>query len=309
MIYVITGQTATGKTKRALQLAKDHHGELINCDSRQMYKGLDVITGKDLSLTDGKFQKVTNLNTFDIGYYGIGVSSRLWLYDIVTPEQPFSAFEYRLLVLEVLKDIESRGKTAIIIGGTYFYLQHLLYNILDTPVPPNPQLRESLGKESTSQLQHMLFTKSPQTYKVLNNSEQHNRQRLIRKIEVLEAGNTVATPQDEEYEYAPPFSEENTVIEGYHFEDRNKQHQIIKQRIETRLTEGAIEEVKQLLAAGYTGTEPGLQSLGYKEIIAYINNTLSFDEMKKEWLTREMQYAKRQYTFTKRDPHISWIEV
>lgn len=309
MIYIVTGQTATGKTKRALELASKNNGEIINFDSRQIYKKLDIITGKDLYLTDRKYMVAKKVGPFDIGYYAIIGDSKLWLYDIVDPRNPFSAFDYRLLALEVIKDIQLREKTPIIVGGTYFYLQHLLYDILDTPIPPNPKLRAELERESTQTLKDILFTENFKVFKELNNSERHNRQRLIRKIEITRAGQEVANNTKQEYEYVLPFSEKDTVIEGYYMPDRDRHRKSITARIDERLEAGAIAEVESLLSAGYTKEHPGLQTIGYKQIIRFLNHEVSKEEMKKEWLHKEIQYAKRQYTFAKRDPHIVWIEV
>ena len=309
MIYVITGQTATGKTKRALELASQKNGEIINFDSRQIYKKLDIITGKDLYLTDRKYMLVKNVGPFDIGYYSIIGSSRLWLYDIADPRNPFSAFDYRLLALEVIKDIQLREKTPIIVGGTYFYLQQLLYDILDTPIPPNPELRAELEKESTQTLKDILFTENFKVFKELNNSERHNRQRLIRKIEITRAGHEITRNTKEDYQYALPFSEKDTVIEGYYMADRDKHRKSIKARIAERLNAGAVQEVEALLRYGYTAEHPGLQTIGYKQILRFLMHEINTEEMQREWLNKEIQYAKRQYTFAKRDPNISWIEV
>ncbi len=309
MIYVITGQTATGKTSRALEIAIEHHGELINCDARQMYKKLDIVTGKDLSVTSGTFTRLKSANMYDIGYYEIGSNSKIWLYDIVQPEQSFSAFEYRKLALEVIRDMLDRGKTPIIVGGSYFYLQHLLYDILEIPIPSNPSLRETLKNESTENLQKILISESPDTFNLLNNSEKYNTQRLIRKIEIVRSGAHVPLPHKEDYIFAPPFDENAITMEGFQFAERSHQHTVITQRIESRIKEGAIDEVEKLLASGYTGEEPGLQTIGYQQIIRYLHKELAYEAMVKEWRTREIQYAKRQYTFAKRDPHISWVEV
>lgn len=309
MIYVITGQTATGKTKRALELANKKNGEIVNCDSRQIYKQLNIITGKDLSFTNRIFTSWKKTGEYDVGYYSFQNEGRLWLYDILSPHMPFSAFEYRTLAVSVIHDIEMRGKTPIIVGGTYFYLQHLLYDLLDTPVEPNPQLRNKLANESTPNLQHMLFSHAPEVFMNLNNSEKNNRHRLIRKIEVVLAGKTVPSHRPQEYDFAPPFTEKTTTFEGYHFTDRQRLNDIIKNRVHTRLHEGALDEARDLLHSGYTGDEPGLQTIGYVQVIQFLKNRISEKEMLEEWISKEKQYAKRQYTFAKRDPHISWIEV
>src|SRR3989338_8272515 len=123
-MIIITGQTATGKTKLALDLVKKHDGELINFDSRQIYKYLDIITGKDIA------------------------KNKIWLYDIVSPDQYFSSFDFVKLVTPIIADIKKRGKTPILVGGTYLYLKHMLYGIDNDNSPPDFKLREKLNKKS-----------------------------------------------------------------------------------------------------------------------------------------------------------------
>ena len=132
-MIIITGQTATGKTKLALELAKKYDGELINFDSRQIYKYLDIITGKDIPKT------------------------KIWLYDIVTPDQYFSSFDFVKLVTPIIEDIKKRNKTPILVGGTYLYLKHLLYGIDDNNSPPDFKLRKKLNDKSVEYLQKMLI--------------------------------------------------------------------------------------------------------------------------------------------------------
>ena len=163
-MIVITGQTATGKTKLALELAQKHNGELINFDSRQIYKHLDIITGKDIP-KNSKF-KIQNLelkNKYNIGYYSVTIcnhlkpfTTKLWLYDVASPDQYFSSFDFVKLVTPIIEDIKKRGKTPILVGGTYLYLKHLLYGFDENNSPPNFKLREKLNSKSVSYLQKYL---------------------------------------------------------------------------------------------------------------------------------------------------------
>src|SRR3990167_6056165 len=123
-LVVITGQTATGKTKLALECAEKYNGELVNCDSRQIYKYLDIITGKDKQL----LAKV-----------------KVWLYDVVKPDEYFSSFDFVKLALPIIKKILSEGKTPIIVGGTYMYIKHLLYKVETDNIPPDWRLRKELA--------------------------------------------------------------------------------------------------------------------------------------------------------------------
>ena len=288
-IYIVTGQTATGKTKCALKLAKKFDGELINCDSRQIYKNLDIVTGKDLDL----------LRSFGV---------KIWLYDIVSPKLTFSAHEYREAAQKVIKDILGRGKTPIVVGGTYFYLSELLYERSKARVPANWSLREKLESVSVMDLQQKLQRLSPEFFRSLNQSERHNPHRLIRKIEILTA-NPTYKETDIKYEYSPFFTKIKIDITGFIFKERRDLQIAIKKRVEERLKKGAIEEVRQLIKQGFKETDPGLRTIGYIQIFKYLEGVLSEKEMTDQWVSHEIQYAKRQYTFMKSDPSIHWITL
>ena len=139
-MIIITGQTATGKTKLALELARKYHGELVNFDSRQVYQYLDIITGKDLPARKIQDQFQTE---------------SVWLYDIVKPDQYFSSFDFVQLATPLIKDIKKRGKTPILAGGTYLYLKHLLYGINANNSPPDFKLRERINDRPIGYLQKM----------------------------------------------------------------------------------------------------------------------------------------------------------
>ena len=143
-MIIITGQTATGKTKLALELAKKHNGELVNFDSRQIYKYLDIITGKDIP------------------------KEKIWLYDLVTPDQYFSSFDFVKFVTPIIEDIKKRGKTPILVGGTYLYIKHLLYGIDNNNSPPDFELRQKLNFKSVKELQDILKNLDVQSINRLN---------------------------------------------------------------------------------------------------------------------------------------------
>lgn len=304
MIHIITGQTATGKTAHALKLAQEYDGELINADSRQIYKGMDIITGKDLEMTNGKFILTTRSNGFDIGYYPIKHNSRIWLYDILSPDKPFSAFEYVNLVTEVIKNIEERGKTPIIVGGTFFYIQQLLYGTSEFQVEPDQKLRIKLSKKTVNELQTILQEKNSKLFESLNNSEKHNPQRLIRRIEI-----EIHTDNPSKQDQPQTWHENDYSITGFKYQNKDDFRFRITDRVERRLQQGAIEEVKNLIVQGCTATDPGMKTIGYAQIIEYLNDTIDFETMKKIWITKEIQYGKRQLTLMKKDQHIRWETV
>lgn len=308
MIHVITGQTATGKTSYALKLAAELNGELISVDARQLYKELDIVTGKDLHLADRLFHKIKELNSFDLGYYEIKTSpTRLWLYDVVAPNQPFSTYDYKACAQWVIDDIESRGKVPIIVGGSYFYIQHFLYNTVENEAPPNQELREQLKDASIIELQNKLKQINAHLFEGLNNSEQHNPQRLIRRIE-KEIYNK--SPLAREYPRRRSGRRDVSYnITGFQFENKDYLKNIISDRVENRLNAGAILETEKLLKKGYKPHDPGLKTIGYTQIIQYLNKEISLDEMKNIWISKEIQYAKRQLTFMKKNNKIEWINI
>lgn len=289
-IIIITGQTATGKTDFAFKLAKQYDGELINCDSRQVYKKLDIVTGKDLP-----------------------ENSKVWLYDIVDPKQYFSSYDFVSHLLPVIKKILSKGKTPVIVGGAYFYLYHLLYYVETEHIKPDWKLRKKLNNKSVQELQKIFRSLDSQSFKRLNNSDKHNPQRLIRKIEIL-TNNTRAKIDSFHIPDTVLLSKKLELpvqIEyiGLRYKNTQELADKIRKRVEKRMKSGAIKEVSRLLKQGYSENDPGLKTIGYPQIIAYLKGQISKKETVEEWISKEIQYAKRQYTFMKKDPHISWKSV
>ena len=297
-MIVITGQTATGKTELAIKYAKKYDGELINFDSRQIYKYLDIITGKD--------RATIKLNHLIVH-----------LYDVVKPDKYFSSYDYIKAAQKVIKDIIKRGKTPILVGGTYFYLKHLLYGF-DTKVPPNFRLREKLNNKSVEDLQKMLKRLNAKSFSQMNNSDKNNPRRLIRKIEieqhkkmgVEEEGLPTARSRGVLFEASTGGRESDTgpifLYIGLRYKNKNKLRAAIKTRVEERLRQGALEEVKSLLKSGYTKTDPGLKTIGYKQIRNYLEGKITKNQAIDRWIIAEVQYAKRQYTFMKKDKNINW---
>ena len=282
-MIIITGQTATGKTKLAQELAKKIRppggGELINFDSRQIYEYLDIITGKDI------------------------LKTKIWLYDIVKPDQYFSSFDFVQLVKPIIKDIENRGKTPILVGGTYLYIKHLLYGVDDNNSPPDFELREKLNNKSIKELQDILKKLDVQSINRLNNSDVNNPRRLIRKIEIASNRKGTLLKRTDLIRTDPG------IFIGLKYKDKFKLRQAIEKRVDVRLKNGAIDEVKKLLKMGYTENDPGLKTIGYQQIIKFLNKKITKEKAIEDWINKEVQYAKRQYTFMKKDKNISWKEI
>lgn len=299
-MIIITGQTATGKTNLGLKLAKENNGEIINADSRQIYQYLNTITGKAINKNQ-KFFLWKKINHFQIGYY-LFDSIKIWLYDVVTPDQYFSSYHFIQLANLVIKQIKKQNKIPIIVGGTYFYLKHLLYGF-DYQVNPNWQLREKLEKLTLNQLQKELLKINPNIKNEMNSSDWQNPRRLIRKIEIFHEKRKQTNPS--------PMNFKNKIDQfiGLKFSSKEKLIKTIHYRVKKRIDQGAIEEVKTLLKLGYHENDFGLKTIGYQQIIAYLKGKLSYEEAIDQWITKEIQYAKRQLTFMKKDSNIQWKEI
>jgi len=350
-VIIITGQTATGKTRKALQIASEVNGELINCDSRQIYRKLDIITGKDF--TEQNFRLERKINGFNVGYYTINVKSSvgichpelvsgsiirsrnkfgmtkqqiycnkqiknqqpisnlqslsipLWLYDVVDPKEHFSSYDYKVLAMDVIADILSRGKTPIIVGGAGYYLYYLLYDIPTSGIPQNWDLRNSLADKSTEELQNKYKALDPKAFIQLNDSERNNTQRLIRKIEIVlyeKDHNKISSKIGLSSSLSRCFnlSKKALKIHVVMENDKEKLKQTINVRVNERLDKGELDEVRQLIAEGYCKNDPGLKTIGYQQLISYIEGQILLEQAKQEWITKEIQYAKRQETFLKK---------
>ncbi len=309
-IIVITGQTATGKTELALSIAKKEDGEIVNFDARQIYRYLDIISGKDLPNEDS-FHHKEKLNNFDIGYYSYP-QAPLWLYDIVEPNIDFSSFDYQKIALAVIHGILSRGKVPILVGGSYFYLYHLLYELSAESHPANWNLREELNKLAVEDLQARLKKISPKTLEGMNRSDRQNPRRLIRRIEIL---SQKTIPLTHTHSAKVVLGQKlgidtlNLEIIGISHKDINQIKARIEKRVDKRIKAGAYNEVEGLIKKGYTLEDHGLKTIGYTQVYKYLKGELTEEAAIAEWIIREIQYAKRQLTFMKKDTNIVWRNV
>jgi len=282
-LFVITGQTASGKTKLALKLKKQENGVLINCDSRQIYKHLDIITGKDIK--------------------------DILLYDIVDPKYYFSSFDYAQTAIQQIKKVINDNKTPIIVGGTYLYIKHLLYNIETENIKPDWKLRKQLNKYLLKDLQNKLKEINIKLFNNLNQSDRNNPRRLIRKIEIAKYEKAIKLNKEGSFTYKPFFKNIKIEFIGLRFKKKQDLVSAIEKRVEKRLKQGAIKEVKELLNKGYSNKDPGIQTIGYKQIIEYLKGNISKTNAIEQWILKEIQYAKRQYTFMKKDKNIKWKDI
>lgn len=268
-IIVVAGPTASGKSDFAVELARKIDGEIISADSRQIYKGLDIGTGK-----------ITKEEMKGIPHH---------VLDIAEPGTPFSVAEYARLAKPILEDILSRGKTPIICGGTGQYIDALIYDQEPPKVPPNKTLREELEKKTEDELFAELAYKDPYRADTI---DRYNKVRLVRALEIAH-----------ELGHVPPLAEPKLAYETEFYlmnPAREALRKRIENRLEKRLAAGMADEVKWLMAQGCSSDAMKRFGLEYVTIGKYLEGALPEDKMKEELITKSMQYAKRQETWNKK---------
>ena len=291
MIPMITilGPTASGKTDIATLLAAELSAEIISADSRQVYRRMDIGTGKDLAdyVVDGK----------RVPYH---------LIDIVEPGTKYNLFEYQRDFLEAYNDIRSRGKNVILCGGTGLYIESVLKGYRLIPVPENKELRHKLEGKSLLELTSIL-----ERLKAENNSNMHNStdvdtsKRAIRAIEIEMA-------YKEAHIEERTFPKIDNVIIGVGI-DRDLRRMKITRRLDQRLHDGMVDEVKSLLDSGIPADDLIYYGLEYKFVTEYILGKSTFEEMHRSLEIAIHQFAKRQMTWfrgmERRGFTIHWIDA
>lgn len=301
-ILIICGPTATGKTKLAISLAKKFNGEIVSADSRQIYKGLDVLTGKDLP-AEKKFQIADIKPQYKGKIYSLPVyivnGVRIWMYDVIGIGEEFSAAHFSALSRVVISDIISRGKLPIVVGGTGFYLSALTQKITTIDIPPNTSLRQKLSSYSIEELQKKLKSLDPGKWLIMNDSDRANPRRLIRAIEVADWMKINPHKSKQSPEYQAFWIGLRASLPAI----KNK----ITRRVNARLQNGAIEEVAAL--GGLSGNSLVLTSLGVAAIRRFLTGNLSKEALIKEWESQEFKYAKRQMTWFHKQLNIHWYDI
>jgi len=277
-IIVILGPTSSGKSDVAIKLARKFNGEIISADSRQIYRGMDIGSGK-ITKAEQKLAKH-------------------WMLDIVSPKTNFNAAQFKKKAEKIIADILSRGKVPIICGGTGFWIKSIVDNVTYPEVKPDWKLREKLNKKSVAELFAMLKKLDPERASTV---DAKNKVRLIRAIEICKAIGKV-----------PVLSEENR---NYNFLQigiswpKEKLHERIKIRLDQRFKEGMISEIKRLHFKDKVSWKR-LESFGleYRQIALYLQKKISEDSMKEHLFQEIKNYAKRQMTWFRKDKRILWLK-
>ena len=284
-MITILGPTASGKTPLAVALAQRIDGEIISADSRQVYRRMDIGTGKDL----GDYQEVP--------YH---------LIDICEPGTKYNLFQYQQDFMDAYNDIVSRGKQPILCGGTGLYIEAVLKGYHLSPVPQNEVLRKQLEDKSLSELTRILLElKSKNESNMHNTTDVDSAQRAIRAIEIETYNLEHPTPRRE----LPPV---DSCIIGVSI-DRELRREKITRRLKARLEEGMIDEVRRLLDEGIPAEDLIYYGLEYKFVTEYLTGKLTYDEMFTRLEIAIHQFAKRQMTWfrgmERRGFKIHWIDA
>lgn len=277
-LVVLLGTTACGKSGLGVTLAQRFDGEIVSADSRQVYRGLDLGTGK-----------VTPAETEGICHH---------MLDVVAPNAPYSVAEFQQGAYEAIDGILTRGRTPFLVGGTGLYVRAVAQGYTFCAAPPDPVFRDSLACHATPALYAMLQEK---TGAALNQSERQNRQRLIRLLEKAQGGGGL-----EESQRAPRY---DVLQLGMTF-PRDELHRRIDQRLIRRLDDGMVEEVAALRACGVS--DAFLEGLGleYRYILWYLTGKLQTRAELIDVLGRAIkQFSKRQAAWFKRDTDLLWLDM
>ena len=299
-LLIITGSTATGKTKLGIELAKEFNGEILSADSRQVYKFMDIGTGKDLPKFSIFNFQFSNRN-LDYGFYEVeGV--KIWGLDIVEPDYHFNVADWVEYAMGVIGDIRNRGKLPIIVGGTGQYIRTLLEPPETMNIPPNLEIRNELLSYKVSQLQSKLQKIDKNRWERMNESDRQNPRRLVRAIEIA------AQIQNSKFKvknFNLKFTIDNILIIGL-TADYDYLYKRIDQRVEERIEQGVIKEIQDLLQKGYSWDLPSMSGMGYQEFSSKLkvkSAKLTKEELKdiiQRWKWDEHNYARRQMTYLKK---------
>ncbi len=277
-LIVILGPTATGKSSLAIRIAKRFKGEIVSADSRQIYQDMDIGTAK---IKQSEMQGIPH-----------------YLIDILNPSQNFTLAEYQKKAIKSIKQIQQKNKLPFLVGGTGLYIQSVVDNLSIPQVKPDKKLRAQLEKNSQQELVEQLKKLDPQALKIIS---PNNKQRLIRALEVCLK---TKQPFSKQRQKKQPLFNALQIGLSPNYQKLDKQ---IEERTQKMINQGLIQEVKKLLEK-YPANLPAFKSIGYQEIIQYLNGQIDLEETKQLITLHTRQYARRQMTWFKRDKKSNWID-
>lgn len=284
-IIVIAGPTAVGKTKYAIEAAKAFNGEVVSCDSMQLYKYMDIGSAKP-----------TAKELAEVPHH---------LVDIIDPAEPFSVAEYQKLAKASIEDIFARGKVPVIAGGTGLYLNSILYDMDFSNAKQDQELRQKLEKEAQEFGPEYIHNKLAELdADAAQRIHPNNVKKVVRAIEAAITGENIKD-----------FKECNTKVTDFEriliglTRDRDELYDRINQRVDLLVEQGLFDEVRRLLEKGLTESDISMKGIGYKEIIGYFDEKYSKEESIDLIKKNTRHLAKRQITWFKRYEDIKWIDI
>jgi tRNA dimethylallyltransferase len=277
-VVVVLGPTASGKSDLAVSLALSFEGEVVSADSRQVYRGMDIGSGK-----------ITRKEMRNVKHH---------LLDVANPKEVFTASQYQLLGEKALKNIMEREKLPIICGGTAFYINVILNEVNIPEVPPDWDFRKSLEKQTTEELYEKLKKVDPQR---AENIDKKNKRRLIRAVEIVEkTKKPVPNKINRKSPYSPLFLGIKT--------SQEKLEEKIDRRLKERINKGMIEEIRDLQKDGVSWKRLESFGLEYKWIALYLQGKEDYETAISRLSTEIKQFSKKQMVWWKHDKRIKWIE-
>lgn len=291
-LLVIVGPTGTGKTKLALKLAKEYNGELVSADSRQVYKELDIATGKEVDLLkNGKAIKGE-------GYWEVD-GIKINLYDVLDPKDTFSVAAYQQLAVAKINEIQKKGNLPILVGGTGLYVSSVTDGLKIPKTPPDPKLREHLQTASLDELYEKLKKVDPETASQI---DANNPRRLTRALEIYyQTGEKMS---EVKAKYKPDF---DMLFIGLTTE-REKLYENADHKVDEWLKLGLEKETESLLKK-YSSNLPSMSSIGYRQIGMSLDKKISLSEAVQRIKFDLHSYIRRQLTWFKRDGRINWFDI
>ena len=284
-LIILTGPTAVGKTALSIELAKAVNGEMISADSMQVYRMLDIGTAKI------KPEEMEGIKHY--------------LIDVLDPTEDFNVFRFQQLAKEALEEIYAKGKIPIVVGGTGFYIQALLYDITFEETEESPyrkELEQYAKTNGAHALHEQLKDIDPVSYQEIH---ENNVKRVIRALEFYhDTGYPISTHNALEREKESPYNFAYFVLN----DDRQKLYDRIELRIDQMLEEGLVEEVRSAFVYGCTKEMVSMQGLGYKEIIPYLEGSCSLEDAVYILKRDTRHFAKRQLTWFRRERDVIWVD-
>ena len=285
-LIIISGPTCTGKSSLSIKLAKQIGGEVISADSIQVYKGLDIGSAK---ITTKEMQGVKH-----------------HLIDVLEPNEDFNVYIFKEMAKVALEEIYANDHIPIIVGGTGFYIQSILYDI-DFSIEDNSKVRceleRDLEEKGSNYLYNILKEIDPKSCEKIH---PNNTKRVIRAIEYYRLNNKPISEHNEAERL------KKSVFDANYFvltDERDKLYERINNRVDTMLKQGLVNEVKGLLDAGLDVNSNSMQGIGYKEIVEHLTSDVSLEEATYNIKKNTRHFAKRQLTWFRRERDVNWIDI